>query len=138
MNLIKKIKKILIGHSDDYNFQEKINGLLIGRRIVGVEKFDDNQTAVLELDNGYKIVAIGNEGCGGCENGWFYFTELASCENAITRVECCCENDWDDFVYHLYVFADNRKINCLQCNGCDNGYYGTGYDLYVLKPEEIM
>jgi hypothetical protein len=29
-----------------------------------------------------------------------------------------------------------KKINCLQFSGGDNGYYGTGYDLYVVFPNK--
>lgn len=119
-----------IAHSEDARFEEKVRDLLLYRKIVKAEIIGD-QTAVLTLDNGTQLIAEGNEGCGGCENGWFYLDELNACENAITDVECVYEGTEYEAVYHLYVFADNKKINCLQYSGYDNGYYGVGYDLYV-------
>ena len=89
------------------------------------------------LDDGTELVAVGNEGCGGCGNGWYYLDELNGCDNVITNVKCCVEYDeYGGDVYHLFVFADNKKINCLQYSGGDNGYYGTGYDLYVTIPDK--
>ena len=119
-----------IAHSDDVHFESEVKKLLLFRKIVKVKKYDD-QTAILTLDNGTELIAVGNEGCGGCGNGWYYLDVLNGCENAITDVECEIEGTYEDSVYHLYVFADNKKINCLQYSGGDNGYYGTGYDLYV-------
>ena len=96
-------------------------------------KEKDAQTGVLTLDNGTKLIVKGNEGCGGCSNGWYYLDELNDCDNAITNVECVCESkdEYGDEIYHIFVFADNEKINCVQYSGGDNGYYGTGYDLFV-------
>ena len=102
-----------IAHSEDARFEEKVRDLLLYRKIVKAETIDD-QTAELTLDNGTQLIAVGNEGCGGCGNGWFYLDELNACDNAITNVECDCEEIEDGGVYHLYVFADNKKINCLQ------------------------
>ena len=120
-----------IAHSDDFNFEKEVKKLLLFRKIVKAEIFDD-QTAILTLDNGTELVAHGNEGCGGCGNGWYYLDELNTCENAITDVKCEVDGYEENGVYHLYVFADNTKINCLQYSGGDNGYYGTGYDLYIF------
>ena len=122
--------KKYIAHSDDANFVEKVKELLLHRKIIEIKKMDD-QTGILILDNGVELIAEGNEGCGGCGNGWYYLDELNGCDNAITNVECVCESDGYDDVYHIFVFADNKKINCIQYSGGDNGYYGTGYDLCV-------
>lgn len=129
-------KKKHLTHSNDSNFESRMKSMLVGRKITGVKKIGE-QTAVLMLDNDTELVAIGNDGCGGCSNGWYYLNELNGCDNVITNVECCVERgEYDDDVYHLFVFADNRKINCLQFSGHDNGYYGSGYDLYVMIPDE--
>lgn len=118
-------------HSDEKKFREEIKGLLLFRKIIKAESLDE-QTAKLTLDNGVEIITVGNEGCGGCGNGWFYLDELNKCENAITNVEYCIDGDgYDDVVYKLFVFAEDKKINCLQYSGYDNGYYGTGFDVYV-------
>lgn len=130
-----KGKKKRLAHSNDPNFETKMKSLLIGRKICEVERIGGRE-AVLVLDDGTELIAVGNKGCGGCGNGWYYLDGLNGCDNAITNVECCIERgDYGDDVYHLFVFADNRKINCLQFSGSDNGYYGTGYDLFVLVPE---
>jgi hypothetical protein len=131
----KKLKRW--AHSDDPNFEAEMKSLLVGRKIVEVNRIG-GQEAALVLDDGTELVAVGNEGCGGCGNGWYYLDELNGCDNAVTNVECCIESGkYSDDVYHLFVFADNEKINCLQFSGSDNGYYGTGYDLYVRKPNAM-
>lgn len=131
----KNIKNI--AHSDDSDFEQQVKKALLGRKIVKAEQID-MQTAMLTLDNGTELVAVGNEGCGGCSNGWYYLDELNGCDNAITNVECVLygnEDDYEEGVYHLFVYAEDKKINCLQYRGYDNGYYGTGYDLYVRVKE---
>lgn len=123
-------------HSDDYNFQENVEKILLYRKIISVEQVD-NQTAKLVLDNGTILTTYGNDGCGGCSNGWYYLEELNGCDNVITNVECVCDIDnYCNDVYHIYVFADDKKVNCLQYEGHDNGYYGTGYSLYVEVGDE--
>lgn len=126
-----------IAHSDDSNFESEVKKLLLFHKIVKVE-MQDSQTGMLTLDNGTKLIVEGNEGCGGCGNGWFYLDELNGCDNAITNVECVStvEGAYDDVVYHIFVFAEDKKIHCLQYSGYDNGYYGIGYDLYVVVETE--
>ena len=59
-------------HSDDISkFEKEIKDLLLYHKIVKAEVVDD-QTATLTLDNGVEVITEGNEGCGGCGNGWFY------------------------------------------------------------------
>lgn len=125
-----------IGHSDDENFEQKVKALLLYKKIIKVEKQND-QVGILTLDNGTQLVVKGNEGCGGCGCGWYYLDELNDCDNVITNVECVlCGDLWED-IYRIFVYANNEKINCLQYSGEDNGYYGTGYDLYVRVNKEV-
>ena len=127
------VLKELHTHSDDLNFEEQMKQLLLYRKIVKVEEIDD-QTALITLDNGTKIKTVGNEGCGGCGNGWYYLQELNECDNVITNVECVIEEDSDKYseeIYKIFVYAEDNKINLLSYKGGDNGYYGTGYDVYV-------
>lgn len=131
--------KKYIAHSDDIDFEEEVKELLLYRKIVKVEQHSD-QDAVLTLDNGTEIIVEGNRGCGGCGNGWYYLDELNDCDNVITDVRCIFEGyDYDkkryDDVYRIIVFADNKEINCVQYSGNDNGYYGTGYELFVRMGE---
>lgn len=71
----------------DYCDTEAIKNLLLYRRIVEV-KGD-----TLVLDNGVKLEVLANEGCGGCASGWYTLTELNGCDNAITDVEFCVDED---------------------------------------------
>ena len=119
-----------IAHSDDLNFNKTVKDLLLFHKITSVEQLND-QDGILTLDNGTRLIVKGNEGCDGCGNGWYYLDELNECDNAITNVECVCEGSEYEDIYHIFVFAENKKINCVQYSGGDNGYYGTGYDLFV-------
>lgn len=114
-----------------FNEEEKIKNLLLYRKIVNVS--DDT----LYLDDGTKLEIVPNMGCGGCNSGWYHIEELNECDNVITDVEFV-RDDLDeygeDFSYKIFVFAENKKIKVLQVDGSDgNGYYGTGYSIYVKK-----
>jgi hypothetical protein len=130
----KEMDKRYIAHSDDIDFNEKVEELLLYRKIVSSTKVDDME-AILTLDNGVELIVIGNEGCGGCANGWYYIDELNTCDNVITDVQCLTENECADGKYHIFVFAEDRRINCVSYDGSDNGYYGTGYRLFVRVKE---
>ena len=114
-----------------YNQENEIEDLLLYRKIVNVE----NNT--LYLDNGVELVVCPNDGCGGCNSGWYRLTELNECDNAITSVEFCRENvdgSYDEKSYKIFVFAENKKIKILQVDGTDgNGWYGTGYSIIVKE-----
>lgn len=116
----------------DYCDEHEIKNLLLYRKIVEV----DEDTLV--LDNGTRLEVIANEGCGGCSSGWYYLTELNECDNVITNVEFCVDDDSkdddDDTSYKIFVYAENKKIKILQVDGSDgNGYYGTGYSIRVRE-----
>lgn len=114
-------------HCEDSDFGQFVREQLMFRKVVEVREIGD-QTAELVLDNGVVLVAEGNEGCGGCGNGWFYLTALNTCDNAITNVELVerCEE-----LYSIYVYSSDNRINLLTYEGGDNGYYGVGYTLHV-------
>lgn len=112
--------------------ENEIRELLLYRKVVRV----DNSTNTLTLDNGTELTFEGNEGCGGCSAGWYSVTELNECDNAITNVEFVCDSDtkdsYDETSYKIFVYAEDRHIKLAQIDGDDgNGYYGTGYTLYV-------
>lgn len=121
----------------DYCDEEQIKNLLLFRKIVEV-KGD-----TLILDNGIELDVVANEGCGGCSNGWYYLTELNGCDNVITNVEFNCDDydgndEYYETSYKIFVYAENKKIKILQVDGSDgNGYYGTGYSIYVKIPKAI-
>lgn len=116
-------------HCDDAVFQDFVNEQLLYHKVVEVREVDD-QTAELTLDNGIILIAHGNEGCGGCENGWYYLTALNACDNIITKVELVEENE---AIYSIFVYAEDNRINLLTYEGGDNGYYGVGYTLQVKE-----
>lgn len=113
--------------------EERIKQLLLYRKVVKVE----NDT--LYLDNGTELEICPNQGCGGCNSGWYSITELNECNNVITNVEFSCENiddGYDSTSYKIFVFAEDKKIKAVQVDGTDgNGYYGTGYSIIVKLAE---
>lgn len=120
----------------DDNSEEEIKKILIGHSI---KKVTQN---TLELDNGIQLRFEGNDGCS-CGSGEYCVTELNECLNVITNVEFTQDfiSD-DDFEsrksYKIFVYAENKKIKLLQCDGDDgNGWYGTGYHIKVNLKEEI-
>lgn len=118
-----------IYHSD----KEKIVDLFVGK---SVSRIDGNN---LLLNDGTQLEIVGNDGCGGCSEGHYYVTELNECENIITNAEVEWDHGKGDYDYndiiHLFVYAENRKINLLTVEGHDNGYYGQGFWIQVKKEE---
>ena len=115
-------------HCSDEGFNDYVKELLLFHKVVSVQARND-QDAELVLDNGTVLEVYGNEGCGGCENGWYYLTALNKCDNAITNVEVV--QDEYETVFSIFVYADDTRINLVTYEGDDNGYYGTGYYLHV-------
>lgn len=117
----------------DENDVEEVTNLLVGRKVSKVS--DDT----LLLDDGTLLRLEGNEGCGGCSNGYYDLSELNEVDNIITAVELEY-TDLDKYgesgVYKIFVYADNTKINLATFEGGDgNGYYGTGYYIHVTVPD---
>lgn len=132
-------EKIRYGNAYNYILREtdelKIKDLLLWHKIVKV----DIQNDLLVLDNGVTLMFFGNEGCGGCESGWYSVTELNGCDNVITDVQFECEylDDYDGLSYKIFVFAEDKKIKLVEVDGTDgNGYYGTGYSIRVIIPRK--
>ena len=119
----------------DEDEHTKIRKLLLGRK-VGVIS-DDH----MKLDDGTVILIDPNEGCGGCSSGGYYLSDLNSCDNIITAVdfetsERKNEHGEEETVYRVFVVAEDKRINLYAVAGDDgNGYYGTGYVLYVRYPK---
>lgn len=120
----------------DETDHKEIEKLLIGRKVI----VKDN---ILLLDNGIELKVIANEGCGGCLSGWYSIENLNNVDNAITRVEFIMNDyddyDYDDYSYKIFVFCEDTRIKLLQVDGSDgNGYYGTGYEIEVNIPNDLL
>lgn len=110
-----------------FDEEKEIKELLLYRKIIEVK--DDT----LILDNGVELTIIPNEGCGGCNAGWYHLAELNGCDNAITDVqfEESYTNDGDQS-YKIFVLAEDKRIMLANIEGDDgSGYYGTGYRIIV-------
>ena len=114
------------------SFEKDMAGLLVGRRIVSAER-DGDQEAYLTLDNGTRLRLVGNEGCGGCCNGWYDVKDVNKFDNVITNVEL--EVDGNEERLKLFVFSGECKMNVAEFEGYDNGFYGTGFEVFVEVEE---
>lgn len=120
-----------------YDQQEKIKELLMWK---SVKKINDN---TIELSDGTLLYLKGNEGCGGCSSGWYELNELNEVPNAITNVEFedaqIKDGYWEaEGCYRIFVYAENQKIKLAEFEGSDgNGYYGSGYWIYILRKDEV-
>jgi len=131
----------------DENDTDAITELLMGRRIVSAtrgtfnELFTDSWSPVtgrLTLDNGTEIYVRPNQGGCACDSGDYDLTHLVTVDNIITSVRLAEEGTGEyatDVSYRIYVVADATEINVMAVDGNDgNGYYGTGYELIVVRP----
>lgn len=129
----------------------EIEALLLGRRIVAAEivdtpiPYEDNDyhyrthaEGVLALDDGTRIYARGNDGGCSCGAGDYPLAHLAAVDNVITSVRFEDSPGGDDEDgdgwYRIFVVADAVEVNVASFEGSDgNGYYGTGYELFVHR-----
>lgn len=110
--------------------------IMIGQSIEKIEEGDDKSYFSLILSNGLKITVESNEGCGGCENGWFYYDKILTYGdkgNVITNVKvtsATTPTEYDDFYeFQLEIFSLDKRILSTTFSGTDNGYYGIGIKL---------
>ena len=118
---------------------EDLKELLIGRKIV---EADDDDEALI-LDNGVRLYPVGNEGCGGCNAGNWWISPLAPYDHAITGVKIAEEDLTQDYsaigdhVVRVFVWAESsvKAAEIITAKGYeDNGFYGQGYEIYVVNP----
>lgn len=132
---------VQLTHSNEGNFEQVMKNELFGRRIVKVQD-DGDRECYLYLDNGRRLRLLGNEGCGGCGNGWYYVDKVMDVidleDNAITNVQLEVDYDKDRWcdVYRLFVITANKQIEAASFAGSDNGYYGTGFGVFVEVDDE--
>lgn len=113
---------------------DEIKKLLLYRKIVDVQLYNDDMTGTMVLDDGTTLKIVSNEGCGGCGNGWYYLEELNKCDNAITNVELVYDVRGYDEVIQIFVYAEDTRIKIIDVYGDEgNGYYGRGFVIYVER-----
>lgn len=98
----------------DETDEEEIKELLLGRKVTVKE---NGCNGVLLLDNGIELEIVPNKGC------------VLFLDNAI---------ELETVPYKVFVFTEDTRITSEQIDGTDgNGYYGTGYEIYVRFPKEV-
>ncbi len=115
---------------------EKLSEMFVGRRILHAS-YSAEGSVVYELDNGEKLELLPNEGCGGCENGYFALTAYENFPHVITRVEI--DDDQQDTEYEgkatvrLFVYGEGLSTTLATVAGSEgNGYYGRGFSVRTL------
>lgn len=105
--------------------------LLRGRYVTSI---DDG---TITLDDGTELYIHGNEGCGGCESGWYWLEQVYKQGSRQARIMSAYvaygEDDEDaPSVYTLFVMVDGNptQLPLATVRGDNgNGYYGTGFTL---------
>ncbi len=117
----------MIGHYQE----DKIKSLFIGRKVVKAEGSD------LILDDGTVLQVIPNDGGCSCGAGDYYLDNLNKFDNVITDVEIKAvpdsDSEWESgYTYQLFVYSGGISTSVADIKGDDgNGYYGTGFEIYV-------
>jgi hypothetical protein len=117
----------MIGHYQE----DKIKSLFIGRKVVKAEGSD------LTLDDGTVLQVIPNDGGCSCGAGDYYLDNLNKFDNVITDVEIKAvpysDSEWESgYTYQLFVYSGGISTSVADIKGDDgNGYYGTGFEIYV-------
>ncbi len=111
--------------------EDEIKSLFIGRKVVKAEGSD------LILDDGTVLQVIPNDGGCSCGAGDYYLDNLNKFDNVITDVEIKAvpdsDSEWESgYTYQLFVYSGGISTSVADIKGDDgNGYYGTGFEIYV-------
>lgn len=142
---------------DSPNFDEQDTiGLLIGRYVTNIETgtFITNEwmdecekpQALITLDDGTQLVAMGTSGGCVCGQGDFEFTKAfyqgspsARIMNAMVEMEGEPGYDIDISAtgFKVFVIVDDEKLPLLEFEGYEgDGYYGRGFWLHTYPLEK--
>lgn len=130
-------------------------GLLIGRYVTNIETGTfitdswmedcEKSQALLTLDDGTQLVAMGRGGGCVCGQGDFEFTKAfyqgsptARIMNAMVEMEGTdwCDMDISATCFKVFVIVEDEKLPLLEFDGYEGGgFYGRGFWLSVY-PEE--
>ena len=130
------------GWDDNEEHKQAVRELLIGRKVVTVQKYEGNPynydtKSLIKLDNGVLLEIDGNNGAGGCSSGWYDVVELNTVDNAIMSVEFEkgeTDSEWGGIndAFRIFVYSEHEKIKLAEIVGSEgNGYYGSGYYVTV-------
>jgi hypothetical protein len=114
-----------------YYQEDEIKNLFIGRKVVKAEGSE------LTLDDGTILQIIPNDGGCSCGAGDYYLDNISKFDNVITNVEIKAVPESDDtwessYTYQLFVYSGGISTSVADIKGDDgNGYYGTGFEIYV-------
>jgi hypothetical protein len=131
-------------------------GLLIGRYVTNIETGTfitdswmedcEKSQALLTLDDGTQLVAMGRGGGCVCGQGDFEFTKAfyqgsptARIMNAMVEME---GNEWYDMdisatCFKVFVIVEDEKLPLLEFDGYEgDGFYGRGFWLAVYPAEK--
>lgn len=131
-------------------------GLLIGRYVTNIETGTfitdswmedcEKSQALLTLDDGTQLVAMGRGGGCVCGQGDFEFTKAfyqgsptARIMNAMVEME---GTDWYDMDisatgFKVFVIVEDEKLPLLEFDGYEgDGFYGRGFWLSVYPAEK--
>ncbi len=118
-----------------YYQADRIKEILLGRKIVKAE------ASTLTLDNGTTLQIIPNDGGCSCGAGDYYLDNINKFDNVITNAEVkdIEEDEYGEFhTYQLFVYSGGISTSVADIKGYDgNGYYGTGFEIYVKHVVEV-
>lgn len=118
-----------------YSDSKVINSIFVGRSIVAADK----DLGILTLDNGVLVKVVPNTG-GCCSAGDYFLTNIKKFENVITsaKVKVSENSKTHKTTYKLAVYGvgvKNHETVATITGDDGNGYYGTGFELYVMGVE---
>ena len=121
-------QEIVLTHNSDDGLYTR---LLRGRYVTSIND------GIITLDDGTELYIHGNEGCGGCESGWYWLENVYKQGSRRARIMSAYvaygEDDEDaPSVYTLFVMVDGNptQLPLATVRGDNgNGYYGTGFTL---------
>ena len=131
-------------------------GLLIGRYVTNIETGTfvtkdwlqdcEKSQALLTLDNGTQLLAMGRGGGGDCGQGDFELTKAFYQGSPTARIMTALADMAGDEEYgggisatafKVFVVVDDQKLPLLEFDGFEGeGYYGRGFWLYTYPLEE--
>lgn len=131
-------------------------GLLIGRYVTNIETGTfvtkawmgdcEKPQALITLDDGTQLLAVGRSGGCTCGQGDFEFTKAfyqgsptARIMNAMVEMEGEPSYDGETSAtcFKVFVIVDGEKLPLLEFDGYEGeGYYGRGFWLYVYPLEK--